>query len=304
MSGGRSAALAEAFEADASAELSNAPYALSKNAIAFLAKVLPSANPGGQLFRPTDVEHIVEALLLARGPVESRGQHNLDYRRGLSVLMNPNSSFANVAEEVFHNSRNATSVSLAQFAKKSSLAFEKGATIADLIHLSDASYELEYVEKPPEEIKIERQKNLGRQGVVRATTHRNSPARPAQAAPADPKSTLQNSGLYAKPFDPTPLDARRSGNNPYQSTDNEAATPRATEDDQPLAWQRDALCSQTDPEAFFPEKGGSTRDAKRVCVSCDVRDICLQYALDNDERFGIWGGLSERERRKLKKRSA
>ncbi|WP_432565306.1 WhiB family transcriptional regulator [Kineococcus sp. SYSU DK003] len=67
-------------------------------------------------------------------------------------------------------------------------------------------------------------------------------------------------------------------------------------------WQELALCAQTDPEAFFPEKGGSTREAKRVCQSCEVRQECLEYALANDERFGIWGGLSERERRRLKRR--
>ena len=70
-----------------------------------------------------------------------------------------------------------------------------------------------------------------------------------------------------------------------------------------LLWQERALCAQTDPEAFFPEKGGSTREAKKVCLTCDVRAECLDYALANDERFGIWGGLSERERRKLKKRA-
>jgi WhiB family redox-sensing transcriptional regulator len=70
-----------------------------------------------------------------------------------------------------------------------------------------------------------------------------------------------------------------------------------------LTWQERALCAQTDPEAFFPEKGGSTREAKKVCLSCDVRAECLEYALAHDERFGIWGGLSERERRKLKKRA-
>ena len=68
-------------------------------------------------------------------------------------------------------------------------------------------------------------------------------------------------------------------------------------------WQERGLCAQTDPEAFFPEKGGSTREAKKVCLTCDVRQECLEYALANDERFGIWGGLSERERRKLKKRA-
>ena len=77
----------------------------------------------------------------------------------------------------------------------------------------------------------------------------------------------------------------------------------ADEDEGALGWQERALCAQTDPEAFFPEKGGSTREAKRVCVSCDVRAECLEYALANDERFGIWGGLSERERRKLKRRA-
>ena len=70
----------------------------------------------------------------------------------------------------------------------------------------------------------------------------------------------------------------------------------------PLPWQVEALCAQTDPEAFFPEKGGSTREAKRVCGRCDVRGECLSYALAHDERFGIWGGLSERERRRLKRR--
>jgi WhiB family redox-sensing transcriptional regulator len=73
------------------------------------------------------------------------------------------------------------------------------------------------------------------------------------------------------------------------------------DDDNPLSWQTDALCAQTDPEAFFPEKGGSTRDAKKICTSCEVRAQCLEYALLNDERFGIWGGLSERERRKLRR---
>ncbi|GAA4265343.1 hypothetical protein GCM10022256_09550 [Frondihabitans peucedani] len=76
-----------------------------------------------------------------------------------------------------------------------------------------------------------------------------------------------------------------------------------TDEDSQLSWQADSLCAQTDPEAFFPEKGGSTRDAKKICASCDVRAQCLEYALQNDERFGIWGGLSERERRKLRRRA-
>ncbi|HEY0559104.1 MAG: transcription factor WhiB [Mycobacterium sp.] len=68
-----------------------------------------------------------------------------------------------------------------------------------------------------------------------------------------------------------------------------------------LGWQQKALCAQTDPESFFPEKGGSTREAKRVCQSCEVQAECLEYALTHDERFGIWGGLSERERRRVRR---
>jgi len=83
-----------------------------------------------------------------------------------------------------------------------------------------------------------------------------------------------------------------------------AASPWSSLSPGAESWRLDALCAETDPEAFFPEKGGSTREAKRVCVGCPVRLQCLEYALGNDERFGIWGGLSERERRKLKRRVA
>ena len=69
------------------------------------------------------------------------------------------------------------------------------------------------------------------------------------------------------------------------------------------AWQDAALCAETDPEAFFPEKGGSVRAAKRTCRACEVRAECLDYALEHDERFGIWGGTSERERRRLKRQA-
>ena len=56
------------------------------------------------------------------------------------------------------------------------------------------------------------------------------------------------------------------------------------------------------PRGVLPGEGRSTREAKKVCLGCDVRGECLEYALQHDERFG-WGGLSERERRKLKKRA-
>jgi WhiB family redox-sensing transcriptional regulator len=69
-------------------------------------------------------------------------------------------------------------------------------------------------------------------------------------------------------------------------------TGRIAED---LDWQDEGLCKESDPEAFFPEKGGSTKQAKAVCRRCPITEKCLQYALDNEERYGIWGGKSERE---------
>lgn len=66
-----------------------------------------------------------------------------------------------------------------------------------------------------------------------------------------------------------------------------------------LVWQDYAACAETDPEAFFVEKGGSTRNAKKICAGCFVRSQCLEDALEREERYGVWGGMSERERRRL-----
>lgn len=95
--------------------------------------------------------------------------------------------------------------------------------------------------------------------------------------------------------------------------DSEQDAPQGSDDgnlwglfpsDADVSWQHKALCAQTDPEAFFPEKGGSTREAKMICSRCEVRQQCLDWAVEHDERFGIWGGMSERERRKYKKNQA
>ncbi len=69
-------------------------------------------------------------------------------------------------------------------------------------------------------------------------------------------------------------------------------------------WQGRANCMGVDPELFFPERGASTREAKEVCRGCVVQEDCLEYALANGEKFGIWGGLSERERRRIRRQRA
>ncbi|MGP3691536.1 WhiB family transcriptional regulator [Streptomyces sp. IBSNAI002] len=60
-----------------------------------------------------------------------------------------------------------------------------------------------------------------------------------------------------------------------------------------------AVCAQIDPELFFPELGGTTHHAKAACARCPRVQQCLDYALSNDERYGVWGGLSVRERHTL-----
>lgn len=68
----------------------------------------------------------------------------------------------------------------------------------------------------------------------------------------------------------------------------------------PLDWMTDALCTQTDPEVFFPKPGRSILAAKRVCSKCEVRDDCLDWAMTTGEPWGVLGGLGESERRRLR----
>ena len=70
---------------------------------------------------------------------------------------------------------------------------------------------------------------------------------------------------------------------------------------QELAWQDLAKCRGANPDLFFPERGASTRTAKTICGQCAVQSDCLEFAIVSSEKFGIWGGLSERERRKIRR---
>lgn len=68
------------------------------------------------------------------------------------------------------------------------------------------------------------------------------------------------------------------------------------------SWTRLAACRGMDPAVFFPGRGAPTSEAKAVCARCPVKAECLKAALEERERFGIWGGFSERERRRLRRR--
>jgi WhiB family redox-sensing transcriptional regulator len=56
-----------------------------------------------------------------------------------------------------------------------------------------------------------------------------------------------------------------------------------------------------DPDLFFPERGQSCTEAKAICAGCPVRTECLDFAIVSCEQFGIWGGTSERERRRIRR---
>ena len=67
-------------------------------------------------------------------------------------------------------------------------------------------------------------------------------------------------------------------------------------------WREAALCAEIDGDLFFPERGTSSRQAKAVCAVCPSKAPCLEFALDNEETgYGIWGGMSGRERRAVKR---
>jgi WhiB family redox-sensing transcriptional regulator len=69
----------------------------------------------------------------------------------------------------------------------------------------------------------------------------------------------------------------------------------------PEPWVEQAICAQTDPELFWPDKGGSTLHGKAVCRGCPVIAECLNFAVEHNETSGIWGGLTARERNRLKR---
>lgn len=69
----------------------------------------------------------------------------------------------------------------------------------------------------------------------------------------------------------------------------------------PEPWMDDGACVGADPEVFFIERGESAAPAKAICAGCPVRELCLEYALERGEKFGVWGGKSERERRRLRR---
>lgn len=67
----------------------------------------------------------------------------------------------------------------------------------------------------------------------------------------------------------------------------------------PPPWRDGALCAQSDPDAWFPDVGGRTVEVKEICHRCPLEQACLEWALANHEHYGVFGGKSERERRKI-----
>lgn len=66
-----------------------------------------------------------------------------------------------------------------------------------------------------------------------------------------------------------------------------------------LSWRQRAACRGVDPDIFYPVSDEEAGPAKTICAQCPVRESCLEYALANRERDGVWGGATERERRRI-----
>lgn len=256
-------------------------YTLSSGAANFLSIIIPN-RPHDRIFSQEEIQGLVQGLLTLRGPMRARVKSNsLDYEAALRGLFSPGGmTFKEIATEILGNSTQSTYNSLNNFAYRcaDNARAQKSpiVTVEDLIRLGGVDV------APAEQI--------------------DRPALPAveQKIPQT-KSHAMASIAMGPVFAPEP--PMPAINNPYDFEESTVPKPRDTGDDDLLSWQDGALCAQTDPEVFFPEKGGSPRDAKKICASCDVRSECLEYALVTNERFGVWGGLSERERRKLKLRA-
>lgn len=83
------------------------------------------------------------------------------------------------------------------------------------------------------------------------------------------------------------------GSLPLRSTDDESE-PGMT-----ASWRQRAACRGVDPSIFYPISDEAADEAKAICASCAVRQSCIEYALAAREREGVWGGLTERERRRI-----
>lgn len=70
-----------------------------------------------------------------------------------------------------------------------------------------------------------------------------------------------------------------------------------------MDWTDRARCRGVDPEQFFLRGAAQSRGAIKLCGRCPVKDECLSYAMDHDVDFGVWGGLTERQRRAYQRRS-
>jgi WhiB family redox-sensing transcriptional regulator len=66
-----------------------------------------------------------------------------------------------------------------------------------------------------------------------------------------------------------------------------------------MVWRQLADCRGVEPEIFYPVTDEEAEEAKVICAGCPVREMCLDFALTNRERDGVWGGATERERRRI-----
>lgn len=100
--------------------------------------------------------------------------------------------------------------------------------------------------------------------------------------------------------------ARRSTSTPPRSADGSAQgspiAARPSDEDSVTSWMGAGNCRNYPPAVFFPSDGVGVDRARKICADCPVATTCLEYALDQRIEHGVWGGCSERERRRILKR--
>lgn len=214
-----------------------------------------------QLTEP-DTEHLASGIgrLYNALPGNKPG---VDFKRISEVLLSPNGSTRRISEEVLTGTtpQNAAQA-LKRLTNRISNAYPEGVALTSLFELGSREDEPQVPKR--------RARSLGNRASMGVIFTDHAPVVPAPI------------------IDPVVLADRVQ-----QNTEDEYSQ------DEPLAWRVDAFCAQTDPEVFFPDGEEAENNSKEICSWCKVKDICLRYALSNNEEFGTWGGFSASERQNM-----
>lgn len=228
-----------------------------------------------------DVRNVVQDIRSSKGAIEKQA-------RSARAILQANESFMANRGKRLNPFMIRDRMQFEHWLKGLFMEWEKTTNVKSEYHVTYFNYFKEYAEQILEYMMSNRIPT--RQVVVRLAKHLDDEVAESIVTKMKriPIKTLRYFGLIDNEDEPL-------GSVPEYIEEKD----KHEEVDPALAWAEEALCAETNPEAFFPEKGGSIREAKRICAACPVQKECLDYALNHGERMGIWGGTTPEERKEM-----